>query len=91
MTVDPDNIFAVINRGEQASGAVAPRGRARSCTLATNNDTVNPDTEAPAAAVATDATDSGYVGKHRPHRLGLLRPRVRVSQLAERGGQPQAS
>jgi hypothetical protein len=59
--------------------------------IATNNDTVKPDTETPGSAVATQAPDDGYVGRHRPHRLGLLRPRVRVSQLAERGGQPQAS
>jgi hypothetical protein len=32
-----------------------------------------------------DDNDSEYVGKHRPHRMALLRPRVRVGQLADRG------
>ena len=33
---------------------------------------------------ASDSSASDYVGKHRPHRMSLLRPRVRVSKLSDR-------
>jgi hypothetical protein len=32
----------------------------------------------------TNAIDDSYVGKHRPYRMSLLHPRVRVSRLAGR-------
>jgi hypothetical protein len=59
--------------------------------LATNADakTANAQNQ-PVAASAGNESDSGYVGKHRPHRLSL-RPRVRVSQLAERETASKAS
>jgi hypothetical protein len=36
-----------------------------------------------------NSSDSDYVGKHRPHRMSVLRSRVRVSQLAERDSDAQ--
>jgi hypothetical protein len=57
--------------------------------LITNRPGTKPATTGPAAPMASaaavgDANGPDYVGKHRPHRLALLRQRVRVSQLANR-------
>ncbi len=38
----------------------------------------------------SDPSDSDYIGRHRPRRLGALRQRVRTSQLAGREGSLQA-
>jgi hypothetical protein len=37
-----------------------------------------------------NSSDSDYVGKHRPHRMPMLRSRVRVSQLTERDSDAQS-
>ena len=39
--------------------------------------------------VITDDNDSEYVGKHRPHRMSLLHPRVRVGRLSGRTASPK--
>jgi hypothetical protein len=38
---------------------------------------------------SVNASDSDYVGKHRPHRMPMLRSRVKVSQLAARDSDSQ--
>lgn len=49
------------------------------------HDTATGGSAEPAkSADSADPADSDYVGKHRPHRMSMLRSRVRVSQLAER-------
>ncbi len=41
-------------------------------------------------SMVTEDDESEYVGKHRPHRMSLLHPRVRVGRLAGRS-QPAAA
>jgi hypothetical protein len=42
------------------------------------------DAQSDASASTVEPADPGYVGKHRPSRMSLMRQRVRVNQLANR-------
>ena len=39
-----------------------------------------------AQGAATDTAGDEYVGRHRPHRMGLLHPRGRAGAIIERDG-----
>jgi hypothetical protein len=41
------------------------------------------DTQTNANATADAPVDPGYVGKHRPSRMALMRQRVRVSHVGK--------
>ena len=38
-----------------------------------------------AQSAVADDTESEYVGKHRPHRMSLLRPRGRADRRSDHG------